>query len=192
VLPFLENLLRLVTSTTSVPVVKKSLDKQLVKNEVIGAIPLRAKYCIEWTCGIEDGYSNNPLDPGGETKFGISKRSYPLLDIKNLTLAKAQEIYFKDYWLTISADKLPQPLDLFVFDASVNHGCSAAISMLQRVCRVPQDGKIGPQTLSRVKSVLPHHYLTERAIRYAHDKNLDTFGRGWFNRLFEILLSTRQ
>ena len=33
----------------------------------------------------EGGYVNHPLDPGGETKYGITKRSYPDLDIQGLS-----------------------------------------------------------------------------------------------------------
>ena len=33
----------------------------------------------------EGGYVNDPYDKGGETKFGIAKRWYPDVDIKNLT-----------------------------------------------------------------------------------------------------------
>jgi hypothetical protein len=46
----------------------------------------------------EGGYVNDPRDPGGETKYGISKRAYPRLDIKGLTEADAKEIYRRDYW----------------------------------------------------------------------------------------------
>lgn len=46
----------------------------------------------------EGGYSNDPNDFGGETKYGISKRQYPHLDIKNLTIEEACDIYLKDYW----------------------------------------------------------------------------------------------
>ena len=48
---------------------------------------------------MEGGYVNDPIDKGGETKYGISKRSYPNLDIKNLTKEQAREIYYKDFWL---------------------------------------------------------------------------------------------
>jgi len=35
---------------------------------------------FERTIGFEGGYANDPRDPGGETKYGISKRAYPALD----------------------------------------------------------------------------------------------------------------
>ena len=47
--------------------------------------------------GIEGGYVNNSNDKGGETKFGISKKAYPHLDIKKLTLKDAENIYYNDY-----------------------------------------------------------------------------------------------
>lgn len=54
----------------------------------------------------EGGYVNHPNDPGGETKYGISKRSYPNLDIKNLTKEQAMEIYYNDYWIKSNANEI--------------------------------------------------------------------------------------
>ena len=48
--------------------------------------------------GHDGGYVNHPSDPGGETKFGISKRAYPGEDIAGLTLQHAKNIYYRDYW----------------------------------------------------------------------------------------------
>ncbi|MBI5843910.1 MAG: hypothetical protein HZB23_04475 [Deltaproteobacteria bacterium] len=45
----------------------------------------------------EGGYVNDPADPGGETRFGISRRAYPNEDIKALTRERAAEIYYRDY-----------------------------------------------------------------------------------------------
>src|SRR6185312_16903801 len=56
--------------------------------------------------GIEGGYSNDPRDPGGETKFGISKNAYPNLDIASLTLEQAQQIYLRDYWDACGCDTM--------------------------------------------------------------------------------------
>ena len=46
----------------------------------------------------EGGLTDNPKDPGGLTKFGISQRSYPDIDIRNLTLDQAKAIYLRDFW----------------------------------------------------------------------------------------------
>ena len=76
----------------------------------------------EWGNKPDGGYTNDPVDPGGETKYGISKRQYPHLDIKNLKLADAHEIYKRDYWNSCGADNLSYPLCLAVFDTAINLG----------------------------------------------------------------------
>ena len=43
-------------------------------------------------------YTNDPNDSGGETKYGISKKAFPNLDIKNLTEEQAISIYKKMYF----------------------------------------------------------------------------------------------
>ena len=53
---------------------------------------------IEVTLHHEGGYVHDPKDLGGETNYGIAKRFYPDVDIKNLTEEGAKEIYKKDYW----------------------------------------------------------------------------------------------
>lgn len=53
---------------------------------------------IAFVLSVEGGLVNNPADPGGLTKYGISQRSYPDLDIRNLSIEDAKEIYFRDYW----------------------------------------------------------------------------------------------
>jgi lysozyme family protein len=48
---------------------------------------------ISFVLSHEGGYSFDENDPGGETRWGISKRSHPNEDIKNLTVDRAKEIY---------------------------------------------------------------------------------------------------
>lgn len=95
----------------------------------------------------EGGYVNNPNDPGGETKYGISKRQYPLENIKDLTKERAKEIYYQDYWLPLIAlmnldksyDKFQAmitPIIIKLFDISVNMGLSKATKIFQRGLRV--------------------------------------------------------
>lgn len=70
----------------------------------------------------EGGYANDPKDRGGETKYGISKKAYPNLDIPSLSVDDAKAIYRKDYWDVIGAGKLPAGLREAAFDAAVNQG----------------------------------------------------------------------
>jgi lysozyme family protein len=84
-------------------------------------------FVLRW----EGEYSFDPADPGGETHWGISKRAYPAMDIKNLTRTQAQEIYFHDYWLRAGCDDLPWPMDIIVFDTAVNMGIPRAKTLFQ-------------------------------------------------------------
>jgi hypothetical protein len=75
-------------------------------------------------------YENNPADPGGETKWGISKKRYPNLDIKNLTEEKIKELYYKDYWLPLNCENYETKLALAIFDCGVNQGVGMAKQIL--------------------------------------------------------------
>ena len=92
---------------------------------------------VEKTLGHEGGYVNDPKDPGGETNFGISKRAYPSLDIKNLSRAHAKEIYRQDYWNQIKGDSIKsQDSAESVFDMAVNGGVSRAKSMADSAAKI--------------------------------------------------------
>jgi len=159
----------------------------------------------EWIlrADVEGGYANDPDDPGGETNHGISKRSYPGLDIKNLTEDEAAEIYRRDYWEPCNCDELPAGLALAVFDAAVNQGRSAAIRLLQRAIeslgwgRLTADGIVGPNTLAGARACWREdplftlaEYLSFRADRYAqraHEAPAQSkYRRGWLKRLFKL------
>jgi hypothetical protein len=75
-------------------------------------------FTLQW----EGGYSCDPDDPGGETNWGISKRTYPHLDIKGLTRDDAAAIYRRDYWDSLKLDGEFTPLDITLFDSAVNLG----------------------------------------------------------------------
>lgn len=136
----------------------------------------------------EGAYVNDSRDPGKETKFGITKRDYPTLDIKNLTLADAKAIYLRDYWGRAQCDKLHPDLAFDVFDAAVNSGVGQAIRWLQRSVGVADDGVVGPLTLaaiqrlddtSAIRARLSGHrleFMTKLSI-------WDVFGKGWARRV---------
>ena len=58
----------------------------------------------------EGGYVNDAKDPGGETKYGICKRSHPTVDIKNLTKDQAKVIYKREYWDKCVAELVTEKL----------------------------------------------------------------------------------
>ena len=108
--------------------------------------------CLAHTKISEGGYVNDPVDPGGETKYGISKRSYPSVDIRNLTWEDAAAIYRRDYWDAVRGDDLPAGLDLVAFAGAVNSGVSRGAKWVQGALGVAMDGRIGPETLRAAKS----------------------------------------
>ena len=113
----------------------------------------------------EGGYSNDPDDPGGETKYGISKRSHPDLNIANLSMAEAIGVYQREYWKYDEVSD--QAVATKIFDCAVNHG---NVRIPQRACyRITgkpdrQDGAWGPETLAAINIVPPSLML--QAIRW--------------------------
>lgn len=136
----------------------------------------------------EGGYVFDPRDPGGETKFGISKRSYPTVDIKSLTLADAKAIYLRDFWQRAQCDKLPPSLAFDVFDAAVNSGIGQATRFLQRAVGVADDGVIGPVTLGAIQRLNDDSAIQARFNGHRLDfmtrlSTFDVFGKGWSRRI---------
>lgn len=120
--------------------------------------------------GIEAGYVNDPTDPGGETKYGISKRAYPNEDIPNLTLDRAKVLYQRDYWNKANCDALTWEMALITFDCAVNQGTGFATSL-------------------HAKSI---EYTAQRALRYARNPNFQRDGHGWMVRLFTIFKAAQE
>lgn len=142
---------------------------------------------LEIVLGHEGGYSNHQADPGGETRYGISKRAHPDVDVRNLTLAQARQIYLERYWLPLHADAMPESAAIQVFDAAVNHGIKPAVRMLQRALQVQDDGVIGPVTLNAMVSIddarFVAHFAAERLSYYTDLAGWEAFGRGWTRRV---------
>lgn len=144
-------------------------------------------YFIERVLVHEGGYVNDPRDPGQETRWGISKRAYPHLDIKAMTLQEAKDIYRRDFWQRVRGDELPREFAFQALDAAVNHGIGNAVRWMQRAAGVADDGVIGPVTLAAVQRAqaadLVLRFNAERLRFYAKLTTFSTFGRGWVNRV---------
>ena len=142
---------------------------------------------VERVLSHEGGYVNHPKDPGGETNWGIAKRSYPNVNIRTLTREGAIAIYRRDFWDRVQGDKLPPALAFQAFDAAVNHGIGNAVRWLQRAACVADDGVIGPVTLAAIrKADAADLVLRFNAVRlefYAKLSTFPTFGRGWTRRV---------
>ena len=135
----------------------------------------------------EGGYVNHPKDPGGETQFGITKRSYPHLNIRDLTLDDARAIYRRDFWDRLQCDALPVAARFQVFDAAVNSGPGNAARWLQSAAGVAQDGLIGPVTRQAVSDVHPTalvaRFNAARLLSMTSLSTWPTFSRGWARRI---------
>ena len=139
---------------------------------------------FEILIGHEGGYVNDVNDRGGETRYGISKRAYPHIDIANLTLAQAKAIYRTDYWDKAKCSSLPPDLALLVFDAAVNNGVGAAIRWLQRAANVTVDGIIGPKTIAAsFSSGVDARFHAMRVDAMTKMPTWPNHGRGWAKRL---------
>lgn len=138
----------------------------------------------------EGGYVFDEADPGGETNFGISKASYPHLDIKELTIEQAIEIYKNDFWDKYQVESLPALLRLTFFDCCVNQGPTWTIKSLQLMLMVEDDGVLGPKTISAMSSFRPidifEVFTMKRFNRYSKNSNWSRYGIGWFKRLIDI------
>ena len=141
---------------------------------------------------LEGGYVNHPADPGGETKYGISKRSYPSEDIKNLTKQRAAELYKRDFWDKVKGDEYGWPVNALLFDMAVHSGPVQAVRTFQRTAGLAADGIIGPRTLAALKDAdveLCARFLSARQEFLARLPNANSFMRGWNKRLFQLALS---
>ena len=125
---------------------------------------------MEFILKHEGGYVNNPLDPGGETKYGISKRAYPALNIRDLTEGGAKEIYKIDYWEKAGCHRLSWPLSLIVMDTAVNMGVYRALRFLK------ETDNWKDYLMLRI----------EKYNRIASRGKMLMFLRGWLNRMIDL------
>lgn len=143
------------------------------------------------TLGHEAGYVNDPHDPGGETKWGISQRSYPDLNIRDLTRDQAMHIYERDFWLRVDADKLPGSVAFQLFDFAVNSGIETTVRYLQRAVGVADDGHWGPVS-RRASAAMSEGDMVlrlnaERLDFMTRLSNWPYAGKGWARRVAQNL-----
>jgi len=128
-------------------------------------------FSLKWEGG--DKYTNDPIDPGGETKFGISKRAYPDIDIKSLTRTEASVLYKRDYWDKANCESMEPKLGIAVFDSAVNCGVGRVRSWLAE--------KEEPDV----------RWFIQRRIQYYMElvkrkPALNKFIKGWLNRVNDL------
>lgn len=137
-------------------------------------------------------YTETPGDTGGATKYGISKRAYPQLDIANITEQQAREIYRTDYWDAVRGDDLrAQLVAENLFDTAVNMGTGRALKLAQLALgSKPADGRMTPALLAAINAAEPERFVADltlaKVARYVglcnNNRGQSKFLLGWLNR----------
>ncbi len=159
---------------------------------------------------MEGGFSDDPYDPGGPTNFGITLKTYAtfagatldassrarlVAQLRAIPMDHVHTIYRKRYWQPAGCAVLPSGLDLFHFDAAVNHGVGGALRLLQQALGVEADGIIGPHTRRAIDTAnaaqVIERYAAVRERRYRALPHFWRFGRGWLNRVAATRVAAR-
>lgn len=156
----------------------------------------------------EGGFIDDPRDPGGKTKFGISDRADGKVDgkidtdrdgtgdvaVEMLTIDQAKAIYKEHYWDKVQGDRFTWPLNVFLFDAAVNQGVGGAVLCLQKALGTPQTSVLDVKTIQRAQQASPWHcarFMAMRALRYQGTRNFDKFGEGWLTRTYSVAMEAK-
>jgi len=144
-----------------------------------------------------EAFTDRPSDRGGPTKYGISQRWNPDVNVRELTRAQAIEIYWEQYWQGRGYERLPETIAIKVFDLAVNLGLPTAVTCLQRALlacglRVAIDGRLGPKTYGAagrtdevaLMAALRSEAAGEYRVRVARDADQAAFRDGWLNRAY--------
>jgi lysozyme family protein len=141
------------------------------------------------------------VDTGGATKYGISAKAYPDVDVERLTRAQAAAILRRDYWDALRLHRVDdRDVAAKVFDMAVNLGPGTAVRCAQRAVNylsrrtdeLAVDGVLGPKTLGAINALRPRSlllalraYHTKRYVELVEDPDdtrYERFAAGWLSR----------
>jgi len=148
---------------------------------------------------IEGGFVDHPDDPGKATKYGISKRSHPDVDIENLTEEGAKEIYKANYWPRYMDSVTDWSVAAELFEQLVNMRPTTAVKVWQRAlgylgADIAVDGQFGPVTLRNINGYSRRMRIpllkALNGVQFVHFLSLvesgerfDSFSVGWLRRI---------
>lgn len=135
-------------------------------------------------------------DDGGLTKYGITKKTYPNLDIANLTFEQACDIYETDFWKHYGLNRIDsQPVANKLMSFLMNMNPFSAVRCIQKAINqcggnIPEDGILSQGTVSLINRVqsgwLLDRFRIEGALFYTYRVRVDKtdlkFLEGWINR----------
>ena len=141
----------------------------------------------------EGGYVNDPVDPGGETKYGISKKAHPDLNISALTKDQAIDIYYREYYLPVKVENLlDDTAALHLFDHAVTSGPGRAVKLLQKAIGMPQTGNMSQDTIRNANQRTDLSVLLSHARKNFYESlGSAKFLKGWLHRVTDIDLKKK-
>lgn len=150
--------------------------------------------CLAFTLEAEGGYANLPGDHGGPTKYGITistlsafyGRICTVEDVEEMSEEVAGLIYQKNFWNPMACGRMPDGVDLMVWDFGVNAGPTASVRLLQKLVGCAPDGSFGPKTLgavlARPAALLVNQLSISQQSYYHSLAGFNEFGKGWIDR----------
>lgn len=155
---------------------------------------------MEFVFLVEGGLSDHAADKGGLTKYGVSQKAYPNLDIKNLTKEQAKDIVYRKIWDSVNADAFQPEVSIALMDFAVNSGNKTAGKALQNTINILTghslvvDGILGKKSVGLSK-LIHARTLASAYIGYRHEFFLrivknnpsqNVFLKGWLRRLAKL------
>jgi lysozyme family protein len=148
--------------------------------------------------GYEGKYTNDPADPGGPTKFGVTlktlegwrRQTLTADDVKALGIDEAKQIFAAQYWDKVDGSNLPAGVDFAVVDMAYNAGAGQAVKILQRCLGVRVDGVAGAIT-TKAANDADHRLLVinfcEARLKFLKGlSGWPRYGKGWTNRVKDV------
>jgi lysozyme family protein len=144
----------------------------------------------------EGGYSFDKVDMGGETNYGVTKKTAESFgytgSMKDIPMSTVAKIYKEGYWDKGKCEQLPESIRYIHFDSCVNNGVGNANKFLQRSIGVADDGIVGSGTLAAASKATLKEYARQRTHFYiAIVKNKPEqikFLKGWLNRIIDVAI----
>lgn len=138
--------------------------------------------CLTRLLKDEGGYTNDPNDSGGPTKFGITLTDYRKYinkkgtaeDVKGMSINDAKSIYKSKYWDVLNCDQLSSGVDYTVFDYGVNSGVGRPRKALQQF-----KNKTGVDLIDAINDERTA-FLKALEVERPKDKKFD---KGWMKRI---------
>lgn len=160
--------------------------------------------------GIEGStFTNDPKDKGGPTRYGVTQhalatylgRDVTVEEVRDMTPELAKAVYFHDYWIPLSCDRLSKfGTALCIFTSGVLYGIGTAANMAQRSANIcggtlKIDGDIGDMSVATLNVIKQEEFL--KAFRslvllrintiIATNPSDEKYRHGWENRADKLL-----